>query len=150
MSRQTAQGSFQEDEPPDYSSGQKEWACLISGFAPDFRSMTSKHNENHKQSPEELSAVATELVRAARDLANAIQLLADRAPRDPDALITAEQLADRLQLSPRTLKDLAAAGMIPHRRFGKHYRFSQDDVAEIVRRAAKKAPPSARRFQAAS
>ncbi|WP_255637881.1 helix-turn-helix domain-containing protein [Amycolatopsis sp. DSM 110486] len=38
-----------------------------------------------------------------------------------------------LQLSPRTLKDQAAAGVLPHHRFGKHYRFTRGDVAEIVR-----------------
>ncbi|EMD26047.1 hypothetical protein [Amycolatopsis azurea] len=31
------------------------------------------------------------------------------------------------------MKDRAAAGAFPHRRFGKHYRFSREDVAEIVR-----------------
>ncbi len=36
------------------------------------------------------------------------------------------------RLSPRMLKDQAAAGVFPHRRFGKHYRFSREDVAEIV------------------
>jgi hypothetical protein len=37
-----------------------------------------------------------------------------------------------LQLSPRTLKDQAAAGAVPQHRFGKHYRFTRADVAEIV------------------
>ncbi|MBE1574337.1 hypothetical protein ACFORH_34985 [Amycolatopsis roodepoortensis] len=30
------------------------------------------------------------------------------------------------------MKDRASAGVFPHRRFGKHYRFSREDVAEIV------------------
>jgi len=48
-------------------------------------------------------------------------------------LLTAEELAERFRLSARTLKDQAAAGLIPHHRFGKHYRFSAEDIAEILR-----------------
>ena len=40
-------------------------------------------------------------------------------PADPDALLTAEEVGELLQLSPRTLKDQAAAGVLPHHRFGK-------------------------------
>ena len=39
---------------------------------------------------------------------------------DPDRLFTAEELGALFHLSPRTLKDQAAAGMIAHHRFGKH------------------------------
>lgn len=35
-------------------------------------------------------------------------------------------------MSPRTLRDLAAAGLVPHHRIGKHYRFSRDDIAEMT------------------
>ncbi|WP_338595407.1 helix-turn-helix domain-containing protein [Saccharopolyspora sp. SCSIO 74807] len=84
---------------------------------------------------------ATELASAARELAGAVRALAEHAPHDPDALLTAEQLGDLLRLSPRTLKEQAAAGLIPHRRFGKHYRFSREDAAEIVR-LARKTPAS--------
>ncbi|MEV0682147.1 helix-turn-helix domain-containing protein [Actinosynnema sp. NPDC050436] len=52
---------------------------------------------------------------------------------DPDALLTAEQVGELLQLSPRTLKDQAAAGVLPHHRFGKHYRFSRSDIGAILR-----------------
>ena len=57
-------------------------------------------------------------------------------PADPDALLTAEEVGELLQLSPRRLKDQAAAGVLPHHRFGKHYRFTRSDVAEIVRLSA--------------
>lgn len=40
----------------------------------------------------------------------------------------------------RTLKEQAGAGVIPHHRFGKHYRFSRDDVREILRRTQHEAP----------
>ena len=76
---------------------------------------------------------AVSLVDAICELAKAIRALASQAPRDPHALLTAEELGALFGLSPRTLKDRAAAGALPHRRFGKHYRFSREDVAEIVR-----------------
>jgi excisionase family DNA binding protein len=54
------------------------------------------------------------------------------AKEDPDRLLTVEELATLFQLSPRTLKDRAAAGAIAHHRFGKHYRFSRGDIAKIL------------------
>ncbi|MGK4593984.1 helix-turn-helix domain-containing protein [Amycolatopsis sp. w19] len=72
------------------------------------------------------------LAASIRELASAVRALAERTPRDPAALLTAEDVGALLGLSPRTLKDRAAAGVFPHRRFGKHYRFSREDVAEIV------------------
>ena len=47
-------------------------------------------------------------------LARVLQEVARRLPEDPDTLLTAEQLAELFQLSARTLKDLAGAGVIPH------------------------------------
>ncbi|MCI2420049.1 helix-turn-helix domain-containing protein [Saccharopolyspora sp. K220] len=94
-------------------------------------------------------SAAAELASAARELADAVRTLAEHAPHDSDALLTAEQLGDLLRLSPRTLKEQAAAGLIPHRRFGKHYRFSRDDAAEIVRLAGKTPMPQRRGFRAA-
>lgn len=94
-------------------------------------------------------SAAAELASAARELANAVRTLAEHAPQDPDALLTAEQLGDLLRLSPRTLKEQAAAGLIPHRRFGKHYRFSRDDAAEIVRLAQRTPTPRRGRLRVA-
>src|SRR5687768_16707262 len=74
----------------------------------------------------------TSLADSIRDLAHAIRVLAEQASRDPNALLTAEEAGALLGLSPRTVKDRAAAGVFPHRRFGKHYRFSREGVAEIV------------------
>ncbi|MFJ7213508.1 helix-turn-helix domain-containing protein [Amycolatopsis sp. NPDC098790] len=73
---------------------------------------------------------------AIRELAEAVRATAPEPAADPDALLTAEQVGELLQLSPRTLKDQAAAGAVPHHRFGKHYRFTRADVAEIVRLSA--------------
>lgn len=73
---------------------------------------------------------------AIRELAAAVRAASPEPPADPDALLTAEEVGALLQLSPRTLKDQAAAGVLPHHRFGKHYRFTRADVAEIVRLSA--------------
>jgi len=51
----------------------------------------------------------------------------------PGELLTAEDLAERLKIPARTIKDHASAGRLPHHRFGKHYRFSSDDITEILR-----------------
>jgi excisionase family DNA binding protein len=74
---------------------------------------------------------------------------ADRVPADPDALLTAEQLGELLQLSPRTLKDQAAAGVLPHHRFGKHYRFSRGDISAILRLSQQAEKPRRRRLDIA-
>jgi excisionase family DNA binding protein len=65
-------------------------------------------------------------------LTNAIHDLVARSPVSSEELLTAEQLADLFRLSPRTLRDLAASGLVPHHRIGKHYRFSRDDIEEIL------------------
>jgi excisionase family DNA binding protein len=82
---------------------------------------------------------------AIRELAKAVRATMPVPLADPDALLTAEQVGELLQLSPRTLKDQAAAGVVPHHRFGKHYRFTRGDVAEIVRLSAAPVKPPRRR-----
>ncbi|WP_328648066.1 helix-turn-helix domain-containing protein [Amycolatopsis sp. NBC_00348] len=86
---------------------------------------------------------------AIRELAAAVRATAPEAPADPDALLTAEEAGELLQLSPRMLKDQAAVGVLPHRRFGKHYRFTRDDVTEIVRLSAAPVNPARRRVSVA-
>jgi excisionase family DNA binding protein len=76
--------------------------------------------------PEALVASLMELTVAVRDLVA-------RSPVSSEELLTAEQLGDLFRISPRTLRDLAASGHIPHHRIGKHYRFSRDDIAESSR-----------------
>ncbi|MEU4675117.1 helix-turn-helix domain-containing protein [Amycolatopsis sp. NPDC023774] len=82
---------------------------------------------------------------AIREVAAAVRAAAPAPPADPDALLTAEDVGELLQLSPRTLKDQAAAGVLQHHRFGKHNRFTRGDVAEIVRLSAAPAKPARRR-----
>lgn len=71
------------------------------------------------------------LVGSILALTNVIRELVNRSPVSPDELLTAEQLGELFHLSPRTLRDLAATGSVPHHRIGKHYRFSRSDIAEI-------------------
>lgn len=89
-----------------------------------------------------------DIVAALRDIAAALHTLASRQPPDPVQLLRADQVAELLALPARTVHDQAAAGAIPHRRFGKHYRFSRADVEEIVRQMARTARPR-RPFRAA-
>jgi excisionase family DNA binding protein len=93
----------------------------------------------------QISAVAA----AIRELAAAVRATVPERSADPDALLTAEEVGELLQLSPRTLKDQAAAGVLPHHRFGKHYRFTRGDVAEIVRLSAAPVTPPRRRVSVA-
>ncbi|MDX3193421.1 helix-turn-helix domain-containing protein [Streptomyces sp. MN03-5084-2B] len=86
---------------------------------------------------------------AIRELAAAVRATVPAPAADPDALLTAEEVGELLQLSPRTLKDQAAAGVLPHHRFGKHYRFTRGDVAEIVRLSAAPVKPARRRVSVA-
>jgi excisionase family DNA binding protein len=65
-------------------------------------------------------------------IAAMLRELLTAATQDPDRLLTVEEVAALFQLSPRTLKDRAAAGAIAHHRFGKHYRFSRDDITNIL------------------
>lgn len=81
------------------------------------------------------------------------QLLAELVARGPtelsaDCLLTAEELGERLRLPARTIRDQAAAGLIPHHRIGKHYRFSADDIAEFLKQT-KQHPVTARGRRAA-
>ena len=73
-----------------------------------------------------------ELVASVRELTGAIRDLVARSPVSSEELLTTEQLAELFRMSPRTLRDLAASGHIPHHRIGKHYRFGRDDIAEIL------------------
>jgi excisionase family DNA binding protein len=61
------------------------------------------------------------------------QLTASARADRPGELLTAEDLSERLKIPARTIKDQACAGRFPHHRFGKHYRFSRDDITEILR-----------------
>ena len=89
------------------------------------------------------SAISDEVAEALRQFIEALST-SPRRTHDPDALLTAEELGEILRIPARTVKDQAAAGVLPHRRFGKHYRFSRDDLQEIVRRAGHTPAPAPR------
>src|SRR3954462_10030863 len=102
-----------------------------------------------KTAPNQDDAHGGAVAAAIRELAAAVRAAAPEPPEDPDALLTAEEVGELLQLSPRTLKDQAAAGALPHHRFGKHYRFTRSDVAEIVRLSAAPVKPPRQRVSVA-
>jgi excisionase family DNA binding protein len=95
------------------------------------------------------SAESHELVAALREIVDALREVRGQAMPDPLRLLRAEQVAELLGLPVRTVRDQASAGVIPHRRFGKHYRFSREDVEAIVQQMARE--PRTRRtpFRAA-
>lgn len=75
-----------------------------------------------------------DLASSVKTLAEVVARLAASVQDDrPGELLTADDLAERLKIPARTIKDQASAGRLPHHRFGKHYRFSRDDITEILR-----------------
>ncbi|MEJ1105482.1 MULTISPECIES: helix-turn-helix domain-containing protein [unclassified Kribbella] len=78
------------------------------------------------------------LSQSMRLLADAIARLEVRPTVGVEELLTVDDLAVVLKIPARTIKDQLAAGLLPHHRFGKHYRFDADDVKEILRMTAKK------------
>lgn len=60
-----------------------------------------------------------ELVAVLREIADALREARGQVTPDPLQLLRAEQVAELLGLPVRTVRDQAAAGVIPHRRFGK-------------------------------
>jgi excisionase family DNA binding protein len=90
-----------------------------------------------------------ELVTVLREIADALRETRGQAVPDPLRLLRAEQVAELLDLPVRTVRDQAAAGVIPHRRFGKHYRFSREDVEAIVQQMARTSRPRRTSFRAA-
>ena len=73
-----------------------------------------------------------------RLLADAIARFGVKATVGVDELLTVDDLAVVLKIPARTIKDQLAAGLLPHHRFGKHYRFDAEDVKEILHMTAKK------------
>lgn len=73
-----------------------------------------------------------------RLLADAIARLGVKATVGVDELLTVDDLAVVLKIPARTIKDQLAAGLLPHHRFGKHYRFDAEDVKEILHMTAQR------------
>ncbi|MCW2940118.1 MAG: DNA-binding protein [Actinomycetia bacterium] len=55
--------------------------------------------------------------------------------RDPDVLTT-QELAARLGLSPQTVRRMAHAGQLPALKTGKDFRYSWETVRDVLRRGA--------------
>jgi excisionase family DNA binding protein len=47
-------------------------------------------------------------------------------------MLTCDEVADQLRLSPRTVRRLVAAGHLPVHRFGTAVRVSSDDLARYL------------------
>jgi excisionase family DNA binding protein len=49
-----------------------------------------------------------------------------------DDILTVDQAADFLQLTPPTIRQMAARGLLPGRRFGRMWRFSRRQLLEFI------------------
>src|SRR2546429_2215753 len=101
-------------------------------------------------SAEKLSRAAFELKTPKRELVadlvdrylGAEDVAVGRAashPREPDVL-TAEQLAELLQVDEKTVRSLAAKGELPGRKLGRHWRFSPPAVLDWLPVPPRKRP----------
>jgi excisionase family DNA binding protein len=66
-----------------------------------------------------------------------------------DTPLTYPQAADRLDVTVRWLQDQVQNGRIVHHKLGRQVRFTESDLAEILR-TARRVPPSASRRRKAS
>jgi excisionase family DNA binding protein len=57
----------------------------------------------------------------------------ERPPVPQQLLFTTVQAAARLQVPASWLRKKTAVGLIPHTRLGRHVRYSEDDLAAIIR-----------------
>lgn len=56
----------------------------------------------------------------------------ERVADEPEPLLTLEDVAEILRMSPGFVRDLAARRVMSHKRIGNRYRFSYEDVQEYV------------------
>ncbi|MCY9786982.1 helix-turn-helix domain-containing protein [Nocardiopsis sp. EMB25] len=65
----------------------------------------------------------------------------------PDRLLTIPQAAQVLAVPESWLRERVRLRKVPHRRLGKHVRFTTQDLEQIVERAAQQVVPARRTFQ---
>ena len=58
----------------------------------------------------------------------------DSSWEDPDLarMLTVEQVAEKLQLPPTTIRKMFRNGVLPAIKFGKHWRMSEDLLEKII------------------
>jgi excisionase family DNA binding protein len=96
---------------------------------------------------EVIAAVTIGVLNALRDGG----VLQPPAPSRPSGgLLTSKQVAERTTLTKYRIDTWARAGRIPCHRFGRYYRYSEQDVEEIVKyaRSTPKNGELARRMRA--
>lgn len=81
--------------------------------------------------PDPLPAMLKAIQEQIRELRGEIEAL--RSARHPDALLTRQETADRLNISTRTLDDLAADGQIKPTRIRGCVRYHPDTVTAFIR-----------------
>lgn len=51
---------------------------------------------------------------------------------DPDRLLTPQEVAQLLHVSPSWVAERARRGLVPHCRLGRYVRFTAEDVERII------------------
>jgi len=69
--------------------------------------------------------------------AGAEQAAPEQVCHEPAPLLTAQQVAERLALTPGQIYELARAGKLKSSRHGKYVRFSESDVTEYLAAATR-------------
>jgi excisionase family DNA binding protein len=122
----------QQERLPSHRTRRYHWDISIS---PDTYALFVRLP---RTAAEKLDRAAFELKMPKRELVTELverhlggDVVVGRAvpSRQPDVL-TAEQLAELLQVDVKTVRALAARGELPGRRLGRHWRFSRDAVLE--------------------
>ena len=64
-----------------------------------------------------------------------------------DEILTANQVAELLQIHPRTVYKLVKQGSIPGRKFGGGWRFSKSEILAMVHQGATTARATTQQFR---
>lgn len=73
-----------------------------------------------------------DLIRLQESITELRNMIAVQATSDGDEIMKPAEAAAYLQISEHTIKDLAAAGRIPHRGVGRQLRFSKRALSEWI------------------
>ncbi len=105
--------------------------------------MTDFHTSRHLDQSSHVNAIPPHLlaaeVGALREMLERVEAKVDglHDKPDPDRLLTKEEVAERLQVSPRTVDTLAAAGDIPRIKIRGCVRFHPGAVVAYIDRQAR-------------
>ncbi|TAM85835.1 MAG: DNA-binding protein [Jatrophihabitans sp.] len=101
-----------------------EAGAVVRGL--ELAEMEARGRGAHPFGLGELAARVGAAMTVARD--RALQVAAGNVRDDPDRMLSTEQVADRLGVSPRWVRQLLAAGDLPGARVGRCWRVRAGDL----------------------